>query len=232
MGREEGVTVSNLMIKRVDPAAAATALTESIQEELPTAGVTTRTEGTPEQQSLAGAFGHEISAWFRDRERMIFNVRADIGGERPIRLHAGYVPVARGAGPVGILYETRLRVLAPAGVAFRRGRFRSGEFVGDPAVAAALSAVKDLGSTTWKFLQPIVIYNQSTYTIEPSLDVVPDDDGAVLVAYSAPARARFGLGGYRLDLRAYLDIAGTIERGLAGVTGVRPAPASNVPLPD
>ena len=121
-----------------------------IREALPTAGVTIRTSGSPDQRSFAEAFGHELSGWFRNRERTIFVVGADVGGERPLRITAGYVPVGRGAGPVGILYETRLRVVVPGPASFRRGRFRSGDFAGDPPVAGALSGVKDLGSTIWK----------------------------------------------------------------------------------
>jgi hypothetical protein len=223
--------MANLMIKRADPAEAGQQLEAVIREALPTAGVTIRTSGDPEQPSFAAAFGHELSGWFRNRERTIFVVGADVGGERPLRITAGYVPVGRGAGPVGILYETPLRVVVPGPASFRRGRFRSGDFTGEPPVATALSGVKDLGSTIWKMLQPVVIYNQTTFTIEPVVEVVPDDDGAVLVAYSAPARATFGLGGYRLDLKVYLDVAAAIERALAAAVGVTPAPAPNAPLP-
>ncbi|HET7472516.1 MAG TPA: hypothetical protein VFJ71_05275 [Candidatus Limnocylindrales bacterium] len=222
---------ANLMIKRVDPGAAAEALTASVRDVLPTAGVSTQIFGTPEQPSLGAAIGHELGAYFRNSERTIFSVLATVGGARPLRIGAGYVPVGRGAGPVGVLYEARLSVLVPALTSFRRGRFRSGEFSGDPAVAGALAGVRGLGSTIWRFLQPVVIYNQTTFTIEPLLDLVPDDDGAVLVAYSAPARATFGLGGYRLGLQPFLDIAAGIETALAAAAGIRPAPSPNAPLP-
>ena len=113
--------MANLMIKRADPEAAAEAMAEAIRADLPTAGVTTRTEGDPKEVSIAGAIGHELGSWFRDRERTIFMVRADVGGPRLVRLHAGYVPVARGAGPFGIVYETRLGIVVPGGATFQRG---------------------------------------------------------------------------------------------------------------
>ena len=222
----------NLVIKRVDPAAAAETIAASIRDTLPTAGVTTTTFGTPEQPSVVGAIGHELRASFRTSQEVIFSVAATVGGPRPVRIHAGYVQVARSAGPVGILYETRLRVVTPGVASFRRGRFRSGDFTGDPLVAGALSGVKGLGSTIWRFLQPAVVFYQTTFTIEPLLDVVPDDDGAVLVAYSTPGRSTFGLGGYRLALREFLDIAAGIESALAAAPGIGPAPSPSAPLPE
>jgi hypothetical protein len=223
---------TNLMVNRVDPDAAAEALRLAVQEAVPTAGVTIRVLGTPEQPSLGGALGHELGASFRTSERMIFSVLGTVGGARPLRIGAGYVPVARGAGPVGILYEARLRVVVPGRASFRQGRFRSGDFEGDAAVAGALSKVDGLGSTIWRFLQPVVIYNQTTFTIDPLMDLIPDDDGAVVVAYAAPARATFGLGGYRLALKEFLDIAAGIETALGSVAEVTPAPSPNAPLPE
>ena len=40
-----------------------------------------------------------------------------------------------------------------------------------------------------------------------------------------------GLGGVKVDLRSFLDVANGIEGALASVPGVTPAPARNVPLP-
>lgn len=223
--------MANLMIKRADPAEAAAELTASIQETLPTAGVAIRKIGDPPQRSLLGAIGHELGGYFRTTESHVFAVTADLSSPRPLQVHAHYVAVGRGAGPTSILYLTRLRHLIPGNVGFRRGRFRSGEFVGEPGVAATLSGVPDLGSRTWRLLQPNVVYGSTVFTIEALAELVPDDDGALFGAVCAPARKTLGLGGYRLDLASFLDIVNRIEGALPTAQGVTPVERLNVPLP-
>ena len=223
--------MTNLMTKRADPADAAAALVAEIAAILPNAGVTTRTIGRPEQRSLLGAIGHELGGWLRSTEPGIFGVTADVSSPRPLRLHAHYVAVGRGAGPSSILYLTRLRHVIPGPAAFERGRFRSGSFTGDPEVAGPLAAARDLGSVLWRLLQPHVVYGSAVLTTDPFAELLPDVDGAFFGALSAPARATLGLGGYRLDLGRFLDAADRIDAALAGAPGIMPAPVLNVPLP-
>jgi hypothetical protein len=223
--------VPNLFVKRADPAAAAAELAASIRETLPTAGVTTRTLGMPQQRSLVGAIGHELSSFFRSSEAFIFSVTAASSTPRPIEIVGHYVPVGRGAGPSSILYLTRLRHVIPGGVAFQRGRFRSGEFQGDPVVSVALNAVDGLGAAVWRLLQPHVVYGSTVVTTEPLAALIPDDDGALFGVISAPARKTFGLGGYRLDLAAFLDLTNGIDTAIARAPGVQPVSVVDVPLP-
>ena len=223
--------MANLMIKRADPEAAKAELIASIHETLPNAGVQTRSIGDVEQRSLFGALGHELGGYFRAHEPGIFSVTADCSSPRPLRIHCQYVAVGRGAGPSSILYLTRLRHVIPGPVAFKRGTFRSGQFEGEPGVAERLSGIDGIGSAVWRLLQPLVVYGTAVLTIESFAELFPDDDGALFGVVSAPARKTFGLGGYRLDLAAFLEIASTIESALASAPGVVPAATINVALP-
>src|SRR5947207_8253239 len=146
----EGAFVAGLMLKRVDLAAAADQVRAAIIEFAPSAGVQVRTFGDPAQSSVLGAFGREFGRYFASRENVLFSVQADWGTPRPLRLHCNYVAIGRGAGPLSILYLTRLPYVVPGTAAFKRGRFRSGRFDGERDMAAKLSAVDGLGSAGWR----------------------------------------------------------------------------------
>jgi hypothetical protein len=220
-----------LGMSRVDPAAAAELVRSDVQDFLPSAGVQVRTVGDPRQPTIREAMGKGFGRLFNSRESTFFAVVADFNVPRPVRVDVRYASVGRGAGPMSILYVARLGHQVPGSVTFKRGRFRSGTFEGDPGVASALNGTPRLGGAVWKLLQPTTVYGNLIFTIEPAAEVVPDEDGALLAVISAPARLKFGFGGVRLGLSAFLDIANGIEGAIAAAPGVTPAPAKHVPLP-
>ena len=221
----------NLGLNKVDPTAAAELVRKDVQEILPSAGVQVTTIGDPNQPSVREAMGQAFSRLLARQESTLFSVVADFNAPRPVRVVANYVGVGRGAGPISILYLARLKHRIPAAVAFRRGRFRNGTFDGEPNVARALSGVPRLDGAIWKLLQAKTVFGNIVFTIEPSAELAPDDDGAILIAFSAPARRKLGLGGIHVDTAAFLDIANGIEIALPSAAGVTPAPTLNVPLP-
>jgi hypothetical protein len=222
--------MSDLAVNRVDPAEAAERVRADMQEALPSAGVQVRTLGDPEQPSMRQALRQGYAALVKS-QGTLFAVVADCNAPRPVRVQVRYVSIGRGAGPTSIVYLARLRHVVPGAATFKSGRFRGGSFEGHPSVAAALSGTPRLGSAVSKFLQPTSVYGTVYFTIKPAAEVLPDDDGAILAVVSAPGRQRMGLG-KRVDLAAFLDIAGGVEGALATVPGVTPAATLNAPLPD
>jgi hypothetical protein len=224
--------MANMAVSRVNPAEAAERLADAIREQLPSAGVKTRTLGDPQQRSLAGAWSHEMAGYFRSSEPGIFAVIADCNAPRPLRLACEYVEIGRGAAPVSITYQTRLRHLVPGGVAFRKGAFRSGTWEGQPALAAALANVPGLSAALWHLIQPKTVYGNIFLEIEAGAALLPDPDGAVFVVISTPARGRLNLGGPRPAVKDVLDLAGRIEEALPSMSGVTAAPTANAALPE
>jgi hypothetical protein len=223
--------MSDLAVNRVDPAEAAERVRADVKEALPSAGVDVRTLGDPEQPSMRQALRQGFVALTRS-QGALFAVVADCNAPRPVRIQVRYVGIGRGAGPTSIVYLARLRHVVPGGAAFKSGRLGNGSFEGHPAVAAALSGTPRLGSAVSKLLQPTTVYGSMYFTIKPAAELLPDDDGAILAVFSAPGRRRMGLGGKRLDLAAFLDVASGIEGALATVPDVTPAATLNAPLPD
>jgi hypothetical protein len=222
----------NLMIKRVDPAAAGEAVRADLADAIPSSAPRIRTFGDPQQPSFRQAMGRELGRSLHTRQAAVLAVVADVTSPRAMRVQVRYLTIGRGAGPSGIMFVARLRHVIPGEVSFRRGRFRNGTFEGDAAMAAALDGTSGLAAATWKLTQPATAYGTMMVTIESGADLVPDPDGALLVVSCMPARGFLNLGGYRIPTTQFLDVATGIERAIVSAPGVRPAPTANAPLPD
>ena len=226
--------MGNLATKHVDPAEATDNLVAAIRDEVPSARVTTESSGSPTQPSFRGAFGHELAGYFRSTEAIAFEVQADWTGPRPMRVQCRYVQVGRQAGPLSVLYLTRLRVVVPGTAVIRRKWARPltrAVFDGDPTVKEPLAAAPGLGKGVARFLQPSLVIGNAVFKIEPFVEVDADDDGALFAAFTTPARGSHGFGGYHLDIRAFLEIADAVERTLTAAPGTRPVDHPNIPLP-
>ncbi len=222
--------MSSLSVERVDPAKAAELVRSNVLEMLPTASVEIRTFGDPQQPSYREAVGQNYRQVFRQQIPSIFAIVVDLVTPRPIQIRLPYVSVGLGAGPTAITYLARLGHVIPGEVTFKRGRLMGGRFEGEPAVASALSGVPSLAGAMRKLLRDKAAYGTLVFTIEPTGGVIPDEEGAIVLAVSAPARPTIGISQY-LDLPAFLDIANGIDQALPSAAGVTRAPTSNAPLP-
>jgi hypothetical protein len=226
--------VANLATKRVDSAAAAANLEAVIRAEIPSAGIKTTVSGSPKQPSFRETFGHELSGYFRSTSPILFWVRAEWSTPRPLEVQVRYVQVGPSAGPLSVLYVTRLRLVVPGQAVLKRTGtwpLTKADFGGDPVVREPLAAAAGFGKAVHNFLQPKVVLGSAIYSIEPFIEVAPDEDGAILAAFNTPARERHGLGGFKLAIRSFLEIAEGIERTLGSVPGARQADRPNAPLP-
>jgi hypothetical protein len=225
--------MASLATNHVDPEEAAANLVAVIRDEIPTASVSTEASGATKQPSFREALGHELSGYFRSKEPVAFAIRADWSDPRPLQVEVRYVQVGRAAGPLSILYLTRLGTAVAGAAAVRRKGswpFAKAGFEGDADVSGALSRADGLGKAILKLLDPAVMIGTTAFTIEPFLEVIPDDDGAILAVFSAPARERGGFGAYRLALRSVLEVATEIEKTLGRLPGARQPARPGAPL--
>jgi hypothetical protein len=225
--------VINLWIKRADAGAAAAGVDAAIREEVPTAvDVTTRVEGQIEDRSWSRAAKAEMAGYFSNRFRTAFAVIADARTPRPVRISCGWVAVGRGAVVGTIQYETRLRRTVPGTATLRRGWLRSGVVDADPGLREVLTAAAPLRREIGRFLRPSLFIGNAALKIKPLLVVVPDDDGALVVALAMPLKTRYGFGRSILDLVTFLDIADGLEAALAHLPGSVAIPTALSPLPE
>jgi hypothetical protein len=225
--------VQHLRIDRADTAAAASGVVAAIREEIPTASdVTARVEGELEQRTLGQAMKTAMAETFADRFRTAFAVIADARTPRPVRIWCGFVAVSRGAVVGQVRYETRLHRTVPSQVTFRRDWIRSSGVQTEPALRSVLGAAGPLRREIGKFLRPKIMIGNAILNMKPALILVPDDDGAIVVASAVPRVRRSGFGQWVLDLATFLDIADGLDATLARAPGSVAVGGAAVPLPE
>lgn len=223
--------MAKLAFTNMDTAEAATQVAAAIREELPSAtGVTATVVGDPEPRSYGKAVAKELRHVFASERETVFIVYADARTPRPLRVQCNFDAAGRGAAVTTILFVTRIGRLSPGAATVRPGRLRSSKVESDAILQDRLNAATQLRKMIGGFLRTQVISGSGVLSIDAFVSLIPDPDGAFVVASNTPGRGRLGLG-RKLDLARFVSIAAGIETALAGAPGAGPAPDPNAPLP-
>ena len=118
-------------------------------------------------------------------------------------------------GYVGSLLYTANLVVAIAGEVTIEDHktFGSPKFLGDPAAAGKLNAVKDLAKLVDKFLRTESEMGAIKVRAPRVFRVAPEDGGALLALHTLPRMTSMGMGA-EVDAGEFLQIAAAIEAAL------------------
>jgi hypothetical protein len=217
--------VVKIAFKAGDPKAIGEQLARGVGQEVTLTGALgSRVHVDPESptnawNSLAPAFKKSFTGpmkWYAE-------VIVDAATPRRIRVTATLFQHGRTVrvGPVN--YLARLRTVVPEAILLRIGRKASVIGLDDqPELRERLREAKKLHRDVRDFLNDRIEGGSRTARMRTELGLVPDEDGALLTAWSMPHGQLAGLRGHSFALEHFLAIADEVETLLLPPVQPRP----------